>query len=408
MRIAIFTNNHFPRVSGVAVAVDFLETALVRLGHEILTVCPNYGKKAEKIRDDVRVYQVSSLRLPERRAAVPMPVFEGRLIFEEVERFQPDIIHSHHPFLLGEAAADAADRFDVPLVYTFHTLYEYWTHYVGLDVEPVKKLVRDYLAAYTNRCDTVVSPTEPIKEYITEIGCERPIVVIPTGIDLSRFDNVSAVQVAELHRRFRLDRFDRVILSVGRITEEKNNRLTLEATAELVRRGHNVALLIFGKGPDRFELERLAARLGIRDRVIFGGFLDQHEVAAAYELGDVFAFPSPSDTQGIVLYEAQAAGLPIVATRSMASRAAVVDGENGLFADDDPVAFADALERVLADPSRYVRPFDGSAYGYDAIGTCYDELYRDLAARGRQVAETTPLAKLVELIRQALPAAPGR
>ncbi len=408
MRIAIFTNNHFPRVSGVAVAVDFLETALVRLGHEILTVCPNYGKKAEKMRDDVQVYQVSSLRLPDVRAAIPLPVFERSLIFEEVEAFGPDVIHSHHPFLLGEAAADAADRFGVPLVYTFHTLYEFWTHYVGLDVEPAKKLVRDYLAAYTNRCDAVVSPTEPIKEYIAEIGCERPITVIPTGIDLSRFESISDEQVATLRRRYRLERFDQVILWVGRITEEKNNRLTLEATAELVRRGHNVGLLIFGKGPDRLELELLASRLGIRDRVVFGGFLDQREVAAAYRLGDVFAFPSPSDTQGIVLYEAQAAGLPIVATRSMASRAAVVDGENGLFADDDPTAFADALERVLADPSRYVRPFDGSAFGYDAIGKRYDELYRDLAVRGREVGEVSPLSKLVERIRQVLPAAPGR
>lgn len=401
MRIVIFTNNHFPRVSGVAVAVDFLESALVRLGHDVLTFCPNYGVPPE--RTDVAIYEVPSLRLPDRHSALPLPVFDRLDIQARVEEFRPDVIHSHHPFLLGEAAVDAADLLDVPLCYTFHTLYEFWAHYVGLDVEPVRKMARDYVADYTNRCDVVISPTEPLQRYITGIGCQAPIVTIPTGLDLGRFGPATAGQLADLRARLGLDRFDEVVLSVGRITEEKNPLLSVAALDRLVQRGHNVALLFFGKGPAEDDVRKGAETRALGDRVIFGGFLDQERLAVAYRLGDVFVFPSPSDTQALVLYEALAAGLPVAATPSMAAEAAVRSGHNGIIAPEDPDALADALERILADPAAFTEPLDPEELGHERIGRRYTDLYRRLVERGRQVpTELPPLSKMVERIRQTV------
>jgi glycosyltransferase involved in cell wall biosynthesis len=129
--------------------------------------------------------------------------------------------------------------------------------------------------------------------------------------------------------------------------------------------------------------------------VVWTGFLDQTQLAHAYRLADVFLFPSPSDTQGIVLYEALAAGLPIVATESMASRAILRPGENGLLAQDDPLDFAQKIIAILDDPKRYQAPFDPNAYSHEALGQRYDKLFNELRAQGRKPTEKTGLKKLL-------------
>jgi len=178
--------------------------------------------------------------------------------------------------------------------------------------------------------------------------------------------------------------------------------LPLGTLHELVRRGHHYALLVFGEGPEIGALQREAAGLELEERVIWGGFLDQDTLAVAYFLGDVFLFPSLSDTQGIVLYEARAAGLPVVATDSMASRAAIKDGYNGFFAPNEPKAFADKVERIMADRKKFCAPFDTEAFSYDTLGHTYERLYNEAIKSGRKKPDpqaATSISRLYEEIK---------
>jgi len=381
MRIALFTNNYFPRVSGVAVAVNFLDEALRAAGHETFIIAPDYGENGATRAP--RVHRVPSIAIPSKGVAVALKDFELQRILGIIEGFQPDIIHAHHPFLLGETAVRAADTFGIPLIYTFHTLYEFFTHYVNLDIEPVRQLVRDFTVSFTDRCDLVIAPTEPIRSYAKEIGVSVPTATLPTGIDFTRFDRVTPERIQAMRDDFGLDRFDTVLLSVGRITREKNVNLCLDCLGALVDDGVNAALLMFGRGPDEKELTRVARKRGLQERFILGGFLDQDALAVAYHLGDVFLFPSFSDTQGIVLYEALAAGLPIVATDSMASRAAVRPGENGAFAEADGAHFARAVRSVCGSAARRQVDFDREPFTGEAIARRYAEICRPLIERGR-------------------------
>jgi glycosyltransferase involved in cell wall biosynthesis len=394
MRVAIFTNNYFPRLSGVSVAVQFLQTALSRLGHQVLVVAPDYGFGEDA--GDVRVIRVRSLYLTPMKVSMPLKFLDEDVIYEHVEDFAPEIVHVHHPFWLGKAGLEIADDLKVPLVYTFHTLYDFFAHYFLLDTEAVRQAVREYVIRFANRCDLVIAPTEPIRQYLKEIGITARTEAVPTGLDLSRFADIKPEEVERLRRQHGLQRFEAILLYVGRVSREKNLGLALGALKVLVGERKNAVLAIIGGGTARRYFERMAEKLGIADRVVWFGLLDQVQLAHAYRLGHVFLFPSFSDTQGIVLYEARAAGLPLVALESMASRAILRPGENGLFAENDPQDFAQKITQILQDLSRFQAPFDTAAYSHETLGQRYQQLYSELWATGRKATEKTGLKNLLE------------
>ena len=387
MRIAIFSNNYLPRVSGVAVAVDFLDQALRAAGHETFVIAPDYGSHQPD--PTCNVHRVPALPLPKAAQghAIALPALDSSRLRELVAGFRPDVIHSHHPFLLGDVAADLADELAVPLVYTFHTLYESFTHYVKLDFPVVQRRVQEFVRGYTSRCDLVVAPTEPIRAYLEELGVGAATATVPTGVDVSRFDRIRPPDVEALRHEIGLGEHEVVLLYVGRISGEKNVPLCVETLGELIRRGRDAVLLLFGVGPQLDEVLSRAAAGGLADRVVSGGFLDQRRLAAGYRLGTAFLFPSTCDTQGIVLYEAWAAGVPIVAVQSMAARAMLEPGRNGLFAGADAAGFADAVERLLGDRGLAREPFPHEAFSFAGIGRSYSRLYEDLARRGRSVSQ---------------------
>jgi glycosyltransferase involved in cell wall biosynthesis len=382
MRIAIFTNNYLPRVSGVAIAVHFLERALRELGHKTLVIAPDYSLEEEEVKD-TEVMRITSFSFPNLKFAIPLEFIDRGLIEDKVTEFNPDLIHTHHPFLLGKSALDMADQLDVPLVYTFHTLYEFFTHYFLMDTEQVRKQVREYLVNFSNCCDLVVAPTEPIRQYLVELGVSTKTASIPTGIDFERFEKVQEHSLARRRKKLKLDRFDRVMFYAGRISREKNLSLAFQALKILTDEGLNLCLMLAGEGPAKRPYQKEIAKLGIDERVIWLGFRPQHELPEFYFLSDLFLFPSASDTQGIVLYEARAAEIPIVAVESMASKAIVQDGKNGRFAKADPADFARKIKEVLENPARFKVPFERELYSKSSIGKKYQELYQELIKQGR-------------------------
>jgi glycosyltransferase involved in cell wall biosynthesis len=383
VRVALFTNNYLPRVSGVAVAVDFLERSLRAAGHETLVLAPDYGTPFEEVAP--RVHRVTSLALPSLNAAVALPALDSGRLRSALEAFRPDVLHSHHPFLLGAAAADAAAAMRLPLVYTFHTLYEFFAHYVKLDFEPVQRRVQQYVRGYLDRCDLVVAPTEPIRRYLVEdLGVTLPTAAVPTGLDPGRFGSLGPLRREQIRSALGFDRFQTVLVWAGRVAAEKNPALALETLDALVGRGRDAGLALLGDGPQRDELRAEAARRGLEDRLMICGFQSQDELPATLAAGDAFLFSSFADTQGIVLYEAWAAGLPIVAVDSLAARAVVEPEANGLLAAATPEAFADAVERLLADPGLGDRPFPWERFGPEPLAEAWGVLYAQAIERGRR------------------------
>jgi len=242
----------------------------------------------------------------------------------------------------------------------------------------------------------VIAPTEPIRQYLGQIGITSRTEAVPTGLDLSRFESIQPEEVERMRTQHNLKRFAAVLLYVGRVSREKNLGLALGALQVLAGAGTNAGLVIAGGGTARRYFERMAEKLGIADRVVWLGLLDQVQLAHAYRLGDVFLFPSFSDTQGIVLYEARAAGLPLVALESMASRAILRPGENGLFAQDDLQDFAQKILQVLQDKSRFQAPFDRTAYSHETLGQRYQQLYSELWAKGRKATDKSGLKNLLD------------
>lgn len=360
-----------------------------------MIVAPDYGPEAGEIDDNI--HRVISIRILTNKFSVPIRFFDYGLVGEEIERFKPVIIHVHHPFILGKMGLDLAEAFKIPLVYTFHTLYDFFMHYFLLDTPAIRQVATDYVVRFANLCDLVIAPTEPIKEHLMEIGVKTWVESVSTGIDFKRFEGMTGERLEKQRVKRGLDRFDEIILNVGRIAQEKNVETLFKSLRLLLARGRNIALVIAGEGPEKRNLEKLAIKMKLDDHVVWTGFLSQQELPELYFIADLFAFPSPSDTQGIVLYEALMAHLPVVALESMASKAAVRHGENGLFAKNTPEDFADKIEEVLQDPGRFKAKFDPYPFSHECIGKRYEELYSRLVERGRKEIQDKSIIKGVFL-----------
>jgi len=260
---------------------------------------------------------------------------------EPLDRFQPDLIHAHHPFLLGDTAVRVASGRGLPLVFTHHTLYEEYTHYVSGESEALKRFVTDLSTGYANLCDHVIAPSQSVATLLQQRGVTVPITVIPTGVDLAKFARRQG-------RRFRKANGipDDAFLAghIGRLAPEKNLMFLTRAVARFLQERPQAWFLVAGAGPLEDSMKAYFAEAGVTDRVRFAGILQGKDLADAYDAMDVFAFASKSETQGMVMAEAMAAGTPVIALDASGVREVVRDGVNGRkLSVEDQDAFSAAL-----------------------------------------------------------------
>jgi len=275
--------------------------------------------------------------------SVPLPL--SRSLAGEIESFGPDIIHSHHPFLLGDAALRAASTLDVPVVFTHHTRYELYGHYVAQDSDLLKRLALSLSLGYCDLCDGVIAPSQSIADFLIDHDVRTPIAVVPTGVDVACF----AGGVGTRGRAALAIPAEAFLAGhVGRLAPEKNLDFLSSALLLFLRQNSHAHVLIVGDGPSRPAMERALSHEEFSDRVHFAGVLKGAALADAYAAMDVFAFSSFSETQGLVLVEAMTAGCPVVALNAPGVREVVADKVNGrlLPADADAAGFAAALAEI--------------------------------------------------------------
>ncbi len=349
MNICMFTNTYLPHVGGVARSVEAFSTDLERLGHRVLIVAPEFSMN-EKPEDNgleiLRVPAIQNFNGSDFSVRIAVPF----LIKKTVDKFDPDIIHSHHPFLLGDAAMRVARRRKRPLVFTHHTLYERYTHYVPMDSPGMKRFVINLSTKYANMCSAVVAPSLSVADLIRERGVQTPITDIPTGVDLHFFASGRGEAFRSAHKM----PCDATVLGhLGRLAPEKNLGYLAEAAAKCMKQREDLWFLVVGDGPSRAGIEKLFRNEGLASRLVAPGPLTGQSLADAYAAMDLFVFSSTSETQGMVLAEAMAAQTPVVALDASGSREVVEDMKNGRLLPDGTTSgdFARATLKLLDDPA---------------------------------------------------------
>jgi glycosyltransferase involved in cell wall biosynthesis len=344
MLIAFFTNNYKPFVGGVPIAVENMARTLRRRGHRVLIFAPDYDGIVE---DEPDVFRVMSIKnFNDTPFSLPLPL-TLRPAYDLDALGSVDIVHVHHPFLLGMSGLQLARAYQVPVVFTYHTQYEKYIHYLPFPEKMTAELAVRLSTRFSNSCDAVIAPSTDIEKILRERGVEVPIYVIPTGVDLQKFRGGDP---RFLDERFGFESDTRVVLTVSRLAKEKNVGFLVEAFARLAAYDQKARFVLVGEGDARPALETQAAELGVRDRVFFTGSLTGKDLVSAYKSADVFAFASTTETQGMVVLEAMTCGLPVVAVSAPGVRDVVLQGVNGYMVDEGQAAdFADRLHTILHD-----------------------------------------------------------
>jgi 1,2-diacylglycerol 3-alpha-glucosyltransferase len=342
VRIGFFTDTYTPQINGVVSSIRLFAEALERQGHVVFIFAPTPRLDADGPRV-VRMPSVPYAFQPEMRLASVYSVRAHR----HAHVADLDIVHSHSPFAIGLFGLAVARYYGVPYVHTYHTMYSDYLHYLwetDLTRAATKRLSREFC----DKCDVVIAPSTKLRRAFVEWGVRRPLAVtLPTGVETWRFAARDAGKVAAFQREHAIPDGDRVLVFVGRLGKEKNVELLVESMRKVV--DPRARLLIVGDGPYRPELERLIDAAGIRDRVTLTGYMDPADVPVAYHAADALFFASTTETQGLVIAEAMAAGLPVVAVRDAAVADAVEDGINGLLVAESADALARGADAVLAD-----------------------------------------------------------
>ncbi|NUM46987.1 MAG: glycosyltransferase [Anaerolineales bacterium] len=416
MHIAYFTNFYHPVVNGVVRSVSAFRESLTALGHNVFI----FAQHASDYEDtEPFIFRYPAINLPIQAkipAAIPISPFVDRLL----PSLKLDVIHTHHPFLLGQTAATKAEELGLPLIFTFHTRYRQYVHYFPLPQETVQEFLRDavdiWMGEFMQKCHHIVVPSESVKTQMKEeYGIEEGVTVIPTGVDLRPYEQADGRAI----RAARGWANDQVLISVGRLAPEKNWKTLLEAFARLLPTHPALRLALLGHGPSLDDLKNLAQDLGIAPRVEFVGTVPFEDIPRYLKAADMFVFASTSETQGLVTMEALAAGLPVVAVEASGTRDVVRNGQDGVLTENDPDALAQAIQRVLDNKTLYqffknaslrrAKDFDLTTQAQNLL-TVYAQAIEDKKANRAVVVpkakkflkalETGPLKQMRELITE--------
>jgi glycosyltransferase involved in cell wall biosynthesis len=401
MRIVMLTNTYLPHVGGVARSVAAFTAEYRRRGHRVLVVAPEFDNQPTDEMDVVRIPAIQHFNGSDFSAALPV----SGLLTEALDAFRPDIVHTHHPFLLGMTALRVARYRELPLVFTHHTRYEQYTHYVPLDSPAFRRFVIELATRYANLCDQVFTPSESIAALLQERDVKAPIAVVPTGVDIPRFAQGDGAGFRAA-RGIPADAF--VVGHLGRLAPEKNLEFLAGAVAGFLKAAPNAHFLLVGEGPSASVIRAVFERKGVIERLHHAGILQPPELMDAYHAMDVFAFASRSETQGMVLTEAMAAGVPVVGLDAPGVREVVRDQLNGRLLREQTVeAFAAALQWVVKlSPEKMQRLRRGALQTAEdfslprsankALG-CYEALReKDFATRSDEYEQWERVVDLVK------------
>jgi len=386
MNIGLFTDMYFPQISGVVTSAQVLERQLSKLGHKVFiftTTDPGAP------RFESRVFRLPSVPLFFLKETHRMAYFYPPHLIYKARKLKLDVIHTYTEFTLGFFGKLISKMFSIPMVHTYHTMYEDYLHYVANGRIISKKGAQRFSRVFCNRANAVIAPSETTADYLLNIGVRKPIHTIPTGLDFSPYspNNFTAAELAKTKVELGLSPNDKVIGVIGRVAKEKSIDVLINAMPDVLKDVPNAKLLIVGDGPVRRDLYNQAVQLGVEQVVIFAGFKPWAEIGKYYVLSDIFATASTTETQGLTYIEAMAARLPVVVKKDRPFERLVRDGETGFMFTYDHEA-APTLVRALTRPEltqrialnafAAVQPLSAEVFGLEL-----EAVYNDVRIGGK-------------------------
>lgn len=344
MHIAFFTNTYHPVISGVVRSVSAFRQALAAAGHNVFVFAQH---DSDYVDHEPFIFRYPAIDLPLTHN-FPLTIPISPFIDKVLPLLKPQVIHSHHPFLLGQAAANKANELGLPLVFTYHTRYRDYSHYISLNQDFVKEAIDRWLADYMQKCHHIVVPSESIKQLLVDTyGLIGQVTAVPTGINLEPYRAADRAAF----RQQRGWEADFVLVSIGRLAKEKNFATLLAAAAKVMQSHPKVRLVFIGSGDERRTLEKQARELGVTAQVEFTGNIPFDDIPRYLKAADLFCFASVTETQGLVTMEALAADLPVAAVNATGTKDVVEHGRQGLLTENNAEALAAAIEQIYSDDS---------------------------------------------------------
>ena len=382
MRIGIFSDTYTPFINGVSTSIVCLKKALEKKGHEVYVVTVNNEKMGYSYDEKERV-----MRIPALKAGI----YDYRLSMiysfkakKKIKELNLDVIHSQTEFGIGTFARLVAMELDIPIVHTYHTLYEEYLN--SLTKNKIKYMVNgfvEYLAEYY--CDSsigeLIVPTAKTKEiFKKQYKFKREVHVIPNGIDLDKFsiENINKKELEKIKKQYGIKDTDFVIMYVGRLGPEKNISFLARAQKQIVKKHKNCKLVIVGEGPMKNELEKITS--SIRENVIFTGKIPQSDIQYYYRLADVFATASKFETQGLTVIEALASGVCALCILDDSFKDALIDNVNGNFFETEK-EYVDLVDKLMTDEKLL------NKYKKNAIKTANEHSYLTFGDKVLEVYE---------------------
>ncbi len=339
MKIALFSETYLPEVNGVVSHVEVLKEGLKKFGHEVLIITSDIKATKHHISDGV-------LYCPARKIkkiynyGLALPYSTER--FNYIKAFDPDVVHIHTEFGIGMFGLKVAKKLKKPAVYTVHTIYDEYLHYV---VPPYlnsvgKEIFYRYLRRIANQADLLLGPSKKSQEFLNRVGVNKDLNVIANGVDIKRFssESTSATELNKQRTQIRnlynipLDAF--VGCNVTRMGKEKSLDVLIKYVSEYMLKNKNFYLMLVGDGPEKKELERISEDLKLKNKVVFPGKILNKDIIPYYLASDVFISTSLSDTNSISMLEAMATGLPVLQRYDEINKDQVINGVNGFVFED--------------------------------------------------------------------------
>ena len=338
MKILITTDTYRPTINGVVTSIESLKKALDRLGHDvrILTFSDSFNSKQES-----DIYYMGSLGAGKFYPDARMNKLFYNRFYEDIMDWKPDIVHSQTEFTMFIQAKKIAKDLDIPLLHTYHTVYEDYTHYFSLNKKIGKELAKQFTKQIIKNTDGVVVPTNKIYNLLTEYNIHEDIYVAPTGINVNK---LAECDDFDIRSGYKIPEDKNIVLFLGRIGKEKNITEILQYLENINR--DDIVFIIAGAGPFLSELKDICSNSKIRDRLIFTGMIDSSKVGNFYSKADVFVSASTSETQGLTFIESMACSTPIICRHDDCLDGVLIEGKTG-FGYDTEEEFIDYLNQIL-------------------------------------------------------------
>ncbi|MCI8622312.1 MAG: glycosyltransferase family 4 protein [Provencibacterium sp.] len=408
MRIALFTETYLPHINGVVTHVKSLKDGLEAMGHTVLVVTANSKTRKHYIKENV--LYCPAHKISKRLYGFDLAPAVSRTRLRFLRDFNPDIIHIHNEFGIGLSGIGIAKILRVPLVYTLHTMYDEYIYYVAPAplVGITTRISHRYFRIFAKSADEVTGPSLKCEMYLKETGLDKPVSVVPNPVELDAFspEKITEEDKRAFREKFQIAPDEMIAIFVGRLGREKSVDVLLRNWAAEMKPGDRIRLVVIGDGPEKENLEALAAGLGIADTVVFTGRVEHSDLPPYIASGDVYVTASLSDTNSISMLEGMAAGLPVLQLYDELNKDQVRDGING-FIFRDAAEMAAKLRRLKGMDEEQLRILKASVRqsvknsGAQNLANYINTIYtRILSDEKPENAKKRPLARLLKVKKE--------